>query len=153
MTPRDLKVPPLLVAALTALAMLVLSRVAPGLAHDWPWRLAGGLSLIVVGGAVALAGVVEFRRRRTTVNPMTPGAASTIVTSGVYRQSRNPMYLGFLFALAGLATYLSNAASVLMIAAYVAYMNRYQIEPEERALLEKFGPEYAAYMARVRRWL
>jgi protein-S-isoprenylcysteine O-methyltransferase Ste14 len=84
---------------------------------------------------------------------MTPGAASTIVSSGVYRWSRNPMYLGFLCALAGLAVYLSNAASFVMIAAYVAYMNRYQIEPEERALLARFGPEYASYMAKVRRWL
>jgi protein-S-isoprenylcysteine O-methyltransferase Ste14 len=153
MTPLDLKVPPLLVVVLTALAMLVLSRVVPGLVYDWSWRLAGGIGLIIVGGTVALAGVVEFRRRRTTVNPMTPGAASTIVSSGVYRWSRNPMYLGFLCALAGLAVYLSNAASFVMIAAYVAYMNRYQIEPEERALLARFGPEYASYMAKVRRWL
>jgi protein-S-isoprenylcysteine O-methyltransferase Ste14 len=63
------------------------------------------------------------------------------------------MYLGFLCALAGVAVYLSNVAAVVMIALYVAYMNRYQIEPEERALLAKFGPEYAAYMASVRRWL
>jgi protein-S-isoprenylcysteine O-methyltransferase Ste14 len=153
MTPLDLKIPPLLVAVLTAFVMMALSRVAPALAYAWPWRFAGGLSLIVVGGAVALAGVVEFRRRRTTVNPMTPGAASTIVSSGVYRWSRNPMYLGFLCALAGLAVYLSNAASLVMIAAYVAYMNRYQIGPEERALHARFGPEYAAYMASVRRWL
>lgn len=153
MTPLDLRIPPLLVAVLTALAMLVLSRVAPGLAFAWPWRVAGGLALVAVGGMVALAGVVEFRRRRTTVNPMTPGAASAIVSSGVYRWSRNPMYLGFLCALAGVAVYLSNVAAVVMIALYVAYMNRYQIEPEERALLAKFGPEYAAYMASVRRWL
>ena len=153
MTPLDLKIPPLLVVILTAVAMLVVSRVMPWLAYDWPWRVASGLALAVVGGAVALAGVVEFRRRRTSVNPMTPGAASTIVASGVYRCSRNPMYLGFLCALAGLAVYLSNAVAVGMIAFFVVYMNRYQIEPEERALLAKFGPEYAAYMASVRRWL
>jgi protein-S-isoprenylcysteine O-methyltransferase Ste14 len=153
MTPLELKVPPLLVAVVTGLGMFVVSRAAPGLAHDWPWRVAAGLSLVVMGGMVALAGVVEFRRRRTTVNPMTPGAASAIVSSGVYRWSRNPMYLGFLCALAGMAVYLSNAASVVMIVLYVAYMNRYQIEPEERALLAMFGPEYAAYMASVRRWL
>jgi protein-S-isoprenylcysteine O-methyltransferase Ste14 len=153
MTSLDLKIPPLLVVVLTAVAMLVLSRVMPWLAYDWPWRVASGLALTVVGGAVALAGIVEFRRRRTTVNPMTPGAASTIVASGVYRRSRNPMYLGFLCALAGLAVYLSNAAAFGMIGIFVAYMNRYQIEPEERALLAKFGPEYAAYMSNVRRWL
>lgn len=153
MTPLDLKIPPLLVAAVAASAMLVLSRAMPWLTYDWPWRVASGLALTIVGGAVALAGVLEFRRRRTTVNPTTPGAASTVVSSGVYRRSRNPMYLGFLCALAGLAVYLSNAAAVGMIAFFVAYMNRYQIEPEERALLAKFGPEYAAYMASVRRWL
>jgi protein-S-isoprenylcysteine O-methyltransferase Ste14 len=149
----ELKIPPLLVASVAGLAMLGLARVTPGLALALPWRTVGSGSLVVAGVAVALWGVVEFRRQRTTVNPMSPGAASALVSSGVYRRSRNPMYLGFLCALTGLAVYLSNAATVAMVVAYVAYMNRYQIEPEERALLAKFGPKYAQYMSNVRRWL
>ena len=79
--------------------------------------------------------------------------SALVVSSGVYRVSRNPMYLGFLLALAGWAVYLSNAGAALLLPAFVAYMTRFQIKPEERALLVKFGPEFAQYMSRVRRWL
>jgi protein-S-isoprenylcysteine O-methyltransferase Ste14 len=118
-----------------------------------PARLEVALALVVLGGAVALAGVVAFRSKRTTVNPLTPGASSSIVSGGVYRVSRNPMYLGFFLVLAGWALYLSNAGAVLLLPAFLAYLTQYQIKPEERALLAKFGPEFAQYMARVRRWV
>lgn len=72
---------------------------------------------------------------------------------GVYCFSRNPMYLGFLLALAGWIVYLSNVLAALLLPAFVAYMNRFQIKPEERALLTKFGPSFAHYMAAVPRWL
>jgi protein-S-isoprenylcysteine O-methyltransferase Ste14 len=149
----ELKLPPLLVALVVGLAMLVVSRVAPLLSFAVPGRVAVALSLATLGAVVALAGVVAFRQHRTTVNPMTPGATSAVVSSGVYRHSRNPMYLGFLLALAGLAAYLSNALAVVLLVAFVAYMNQYQIKPEERALLEKFGPAFAQYMSSVRRWV
>src|SRR6188472_646987 len=126
---------------------------APGLSFGLSHSGAIALALVVLGAAVAFAGVVAFRKARTTVNPMTPGASSSVVSGGVYRVSRNPMYLGFLLALAGWAVYLSNAASALLLPAFVLYMNTCQIEPEERALLAKFGPPFAQYMSRVRRWV
>ena len=113
--------------------------------------LAGALAL--AGVLVAAAGVIEFRRAQTTVNPMAPEAASTLVTRGVYRFSRNPMYLGFALALLGWAVFLSNAAALLGIVAYVWYLTRFQIVPEERMLEGKFGPAFAAYRSAVRRWL
>lgn len=149
----DLKVPPLLVWLVFAGAMFGVAYVAPGISYTLPARLALALALVVLGGAVALAGVVAFRIKRTTVNPLTPSASSSVVSSGVYRVSRNPMYLGFFLALAGWALYLSNAGAVLLLPAFLAYMTQYQIKPEERALLAKFGPEFAQYMARVRRWV
>ena len=63
------------------------------------------------------------------------------------------MYLGFLLVLIGWAVYLSNIIATVMIAAFVVYMNRFQIAPEERALAAKFGARYTAYTQRVRRWL
>jgi protein-S-isoprenylcysteine O-methyltransferase Ste14 len=101
----------------------------------------------------ALAGVAEFRRARTTVNPTTPQASSSVVDSGIYRRSRNPMYLGFLLALAGWAIQLGHLAALPVLPAFVLYMNRFQIAPEERALRAKFGAPYAEYTRRVRRWL
>ena len=149
----DLKVPPLLVWLVFAAAMFGVAYLAPGLSYALPARLALALALVALGAAVALAGVVAFRSQRTTVNPLTPGASSSVVSSGVYRVSRNPMYLGFFLALAGWALYLSNTGAALLLPAFLAYLTQYQIKPEERALLAKFGPEYAQYMARVRRWV
>jgi len=149
----ELKIPPLLVALVFGLAMLGVSRAFPQLSFALPGGRVIALALATLGGIVALAGVVAFRREGTTVNPMTPGSSSSVVSSGVYHYSRNPMYLGFLLALAGWAVYLSNALTVIPVVAFVAYMSQYQIKPEERALLAKFGPSYAQYMSRVRRWV
>jgi protein-S-isoprenylcysteine O-methyltransferase Ste14 len=149
----ELKIPPLLVRLVFAGAMLGVAYSAPRLSFTLATSLAIALALVALGGAVAVAGVVAFCDKRTTVNPLTPSAASFVVSSGVYRVSRNPMYLGFLLALAGWAVYLSNAGAALLLPAFVAYMTQYQIKPEERALLAKFGSEFGQYMSRVRRWL
>lgn len=149
----ELKIPPLLLWLATALAMWSVTRAAPGLSFTLKGSAPIALALAATGTALAVAGIVAFRRQRTTVNPLTPDASTSVVSSGVYRVSRNPMYLGFLLTLAGWALYLGNAAAVLFLPAFVAWINRFQIQPEERTLLARFGPEYADYMARVRRWL
>lgn len=149
----ELKVPPLAVWLIVAGAMFVVARLVPGWSVGLPGRTATAVALAGSGGAMALAGVVAFRVKRTTVNPLTPAAASTMVTSGVYRLSRNPMYVGFFLALVGWAVYLSHVGAALLLPVFVAYMTRYQIKPEERALLARFGTEYAEYRSRVRRWL
>ncbi len=105
----ELKIPPVLVAFVAGLAMFGVSRAAPGLSAALPGAAAISMVLAALGGIVALAGVVAFRRERTTVNPMTPGDSTSVVSGGIYRYSRNPMYLGFLLALAGWAVYLANA--------------------------------------------
>lgn len=80
-------------------------------------------------------------------------AAATLVVLGIYRFSRNPMYIGVLFALTGWAVFLSHALAFLFLPGVVAYLNRFQIAPEERVLLAKLGQAYATYMQSVRRWL
>jgi protein-S-isoprenylcysteine O-methyltransferase Ste14 len=149
----ELKIPPLLVWLALAGAMFAVARLEPRLTFAVAGSTVIALALFALGVAVAIAGVVAFRRKRTTVNPLTPDASTSVVSDGVYRISRNPMYLGFLLALAGWAVYLSNAGAALLLPVFVAYMTQFQIKPEERVLLEKFGGEYAQYLARVRRWL
>lgn len=149
----ELRIPPALVWLVFAGAMLGVAYSTPGLTFRLAGTAAIALALFALGVAMALAGVVALRGRRTTVNPFTPSASSFVVASGVYRVSRNPIYLGFLLALAGWAVYLSNVGAALLALAFVAYMTRYQIKPEERALLAKFGSEFAEYMSSVRRWL
>lgn len=149
----ELKIPPPLVGLCVALLMWLAARlVAP---FEWPLVLRGiaGLGFVVAGVGFAIAGVRSFARAKTTVNPTKPAATSSLVVTGVYRFTRNPMYLGMLLVLLGWAVYLANAVAFLLVPLFVLYISRFQIVPEERVLYEKFGAEFTAYKARVRRWL
>lgn len=110
-------------------------------------------SLVIIGCASCVAGVVSFKLAKTTVNPNKPEQASKLVTSGIYRISRNPMYLGFAFILAGWGVWLSSVWAMLGVIGFIGYLTLFQIMPEERALTKLFGEEFTAYKARVRRWL
>lgn len=149
----ELKIPPAAVFLFCAAAMWLLASAFPD--GEFTFRYAGFLALAIAGSglAVALAGIVEFRRLSTTVNPIRPGEASSIVTGGIYRFTRNPMYVGLACCVLAWGLYLRNFAALLCIIIFVAYMTQFQIKPEERALQEKFGDEYTSYKSRVRRWL
>jgi protein-S-isoprenylcysteine O-methyltransferase Ste14 len=133
--------------------MWIVARLAPALAVNLAGRLAAALVLALAGAAVALAGVSEFGRARTTVNPLRPERASALVVSGIFRRTRNPMYLGLAIVLLGWAWYLAHPVAALGVPAFVAWMNRSQIPREERALEQLFGAEFVRYKSRVRRWL
>lgn len=148
----ELKVPPLVVVLLTAALMWVVARVLPFI-FIVPAKFLVAAFFVLAGFAVALAGVLQFRRVQTTVSPMAPQDSSTLVTWGVYRVTRNPMYLGFLFALLGWGIWLSSLPALLLVAGYVLYMNRFQIAPEERFLAQHFGAPFLQYKQRVRRWI
>jgi protein-S-isoprenylcysteine O-methyltransferase Ste14 len=148
----ELKVPPLALVLLFG-ALMWLTFASSVFTIALPWRLAFALIFCTVGFAIALAGILAFRRANTTVNPLTPESTTTMVTSGIYRFSRNPMYLGFLFVLVGWATHLSNGLAFALLPLFVWYMNRFQILPEERTLVAKFSHAFTAYKGSVRRWL
>lgn len=149
----ELKVPPLLFVAVIAAAMYGAAAVVPEATFLVPGRSFIAIALALIGVALTLAGVLAFRRSKTTLNPMDPTAASAVVSGGVYRFSRNPMYLGFLLALGAWAIQLSNALAAALLPVFVLYMNPFQIEPEERFLRAKFGHAYSQYSAAVRRWI
>ena len=153
MNALELKVPPLVLVLVLALAMWFAAMQLPSLAMTLPWRHGLAVTISGVGILFLLAGGYAFQKAKTTFNPMKPDTASSVVASGIYRVSRNPMYVGFLFALAGWATFLSHPLPFLLLPVFVAYMNRFQISPEERALSAKFGDEYDTYKQGVRRWL
>ncbi|MEE4303921.1 MAG: isoprenylcysteine carboxylmethyltransferase family protein [Wenzhouxiangella sp.] len=138
---------------LFAAAMWGIARTTIGV-DPAPWLRIGLAALLLITGAwLAVAGVMEFRRASTTVNPMAPGDSSTVVHTGVYRYTRNPMYLGFLFVLLAWAVWLAAPWALLGPVVFAAWMTRFQIVPEECALLERFGDDYRAYRERVRRWV
>jgi protein-S-isoprenylcysteine O-methyltransferase Ste14 len=149
----ELRLPPLAVMLIAALLMWLLARRTPRLDWVMHWRLEAALVLLAAGVVVAVAGVLEFRRARTTVNPTKPETASSMVRSGIYRHTRNPMYLGMLLALAAWAVWLASLVAFAVLPAFVLYLNRWQIEPEERVLAGLFAGEFAAYRRSVRRWL
>lgn len=149
----ELRVPPLAVAAIVAAGMYLMSTVSTDVRLLLPGQLIVAVLLGVAGLGTAMAGVVAFRVHRTTVDPLRPDAATSVVSSGIYRHSRNPMYLGFALMLAAWAVQLGSAVALIGVPLFVFYMNRFQILPEERLLREKFGAPYQAYLGRVRRWI
>ena len=153
MNALELKVPPLILVLLLALAMWFTAMQLPSLAITLPWRHGLAATVSSVGILFLLAGMYSFQKAKTTLNPSKPAAASSVVASGIYRVSRNPMYVGFLLALTGWATWLSHPLPFLLLPIFVAYMNCFQISPEERALSAKVGDEYDRYKQHVRRWL
>lgn len=149
-----LKVPPAALAVLAVILMLALGSVLPQFMYALPYKEVVAALLGVVGIFVAVAGVYAFRRLKTTVNPTRPGNATSLAVDGIYRWTRNPMYLGILFCLIACGIYLANVVALLVVpAAFVIYMNVFQIKPEEEALALIFGETYVRYQASVRRWL
>lgn len=153
MSAPRLKIPPVVTGLLLGGLMWVTARVAPDFGFTLPARRIAALILALAGVGIALLGVITFRRARTTVNPLHPEAASALVVLGVYRLTRNPMYLGLLLLLLGWAVFLANALAFVFPSVYVPLMNRLQILPEEKALAQKFGAGFETYASRVRRWL
>lgn len=153
MSRLELLIPPPAVMLVTGAIMWLLSALFPGLALPWLHSRAGGAVIGLLGLSISLAGVLAFKRASTTVDPRRPAETSTLVTSGIYRHSRNPMYVGVLLILLGWAVSLGNPLSALCALAFVAYITRYQILPEERLLLGKFGAEFLEYKSKVRRWI
>ena len=157
MNALELKIPPPVVAL--CLALLMWLAAPPALQFTAPFELPFGLraslavALAVIGQGISIAGIVSFRRARTTINPLKPAAASALVRSGVFRFTRNPMYLGLLLALVGWAVWLWSPAALLFLPVFVLYIDRFQIGPEERVLATLFGAEYAAYRGSVRKWV
>lgn len=149
----ELKIPPPALALLIGLAMWELARIAPLFDMAATLREPLAILLTVAGVVCAALGKLAFRRARTTVNPMKPDTASTLVVVGIFHHTRNPMYLGLTFILFGWASYLAAPLALLGPVAFVLYITRFQILPEERALQAKFGQAYRDYQNQVRRWL
>ncbi|NIB41928.1 isoprenylcysteine carboxylmethyltransferase family protein [Pseudomaricurvus alkylphenolicus] len=147
------RIPPPLVALLFAAAMWGISKTLDPVETTTRLGLSLTVLFLVLGLAFPLAGAISFRRARTTVNPLQPDAASTLVTSGIYRVTRNPMYVGFVLLLLSWATYLSSPVTLLLPLLYASYIQRFQIRPEEKALQQIFGKTFAQYRKEVRRWI
>jgi len=149
----ETRVPPDLVMLFAACLAWLLSRLAPSLALDVPLHRALAVVIALLGLAFSLGSRAAFKRADTTLDPLHPDHASRLVTSGVYRFTRNPMYVGQCLAVVGWCMWLDHALAWVVPVAHVAFLTMFQIKPEERVLMAKFGEDYRVYCARVRRWL
>lgn len=141
----ECRVPPVLLFGVVALGMVAWGGTGEG----WPVL---ALLLVLLGGLFGFGALLRFRRQGTTVSPMRPEQASALVTGGLYRFSRNPMYLGLVCWMMALACYLGGTSVWLGPLLLWGWLDRFQIVPEERALQARFGDAYADYCRRVRRW-
>jgi protein-S-isoprenylcysteine O-methyltransferase Ste14 len=149
----ELKAPPPLVALAVAILMWGLAQITPSFGLPDPWPLITALALVSLGLGAAIAGVFNFHRAKTTIHPLTPERSTSLVETGIYRYSRNPMYLGMAMVLLAWSVWLAAPLTLLGPPAFMAFMQQFQIRPEERALAKQFGPAFSDYCQRVRRWL
>ena len=113
----------------------------------WP------LAFVLIGAGIAVAGVKEFISHHTTLNPLDPYKSTSLVVTGIYQFTRNPMYLGMLLVLLGCGDFLDTLLAYSGALFFFAYMSAFQIKPEEDIMLEKFGDSFSHYCRSVRRWL
>lgn len=149
----DHRLPPPLVFVFVGVAMWWVGSLPGEIVMGATARITVAAIIACAGFALGLAAGVAFLRAKTTVDPHKPQAASSLVVGGVYRLSRNPMYLGLAVILLGWAVYLAAPAAFAGPVAFAAYMTRFQIVPEEQVLAQQFGARFAAYRDKVRRWL
>jgi len=149
------RIPPPLVALATAGLMWLLARELPQYRIPAPGTTNAAILLACIGAAIDLAGLAALLKARTPINPLKPEKATHLVRAGIYRHTRNPMYLGMLVLVLLLAwsAYLAHPAAFAMLPLFVLYINRFQIAPEERAMAKLFGAEFDDYRRRLRRWL
>lgn len=156
MTPKQsrlLWLPPPAVVALAALMMWLTDQQAAQWTVSFLGQQGIAVLLILTALVLMLLAAWQLHRARTTVLPFNPGNASHLVTGGIFRYSRNPIYVGDALLLLAWATWLGNGLSLLWLPLFIGYMSRVQIRAEERALKTKFGADYVDYCHRVRRWL
>ncbi|MBO0329576.1 methyltransferase family protein [[Muricauda] lutisoli] len=147
-----MKVPPAIVMLVFGGLMYVLDKFLPVGEFDFFGKHELAMFLFGLGVVVILISVIQFFARKTTVDPLNPNKTSKLVTNGIYKFTRNPMYLGMLLFLLSFGLKLGNAFNTLVAAGFVSYMNHFQIKPEEESLMELFGKEYNIYCKLTRRW-
>ena len=145
------KIPPPIVTLICALIIYFSSLFFSS--YTFPLFNALGILILGLGLLLIFLAVNSFKKSQTTINPLQPDLASSLVTDGVFKYSRNPMYLGMLFILIFISLRFNLIGGSLVALGFVIYITKYQIVPEEIAMVKLFNDKFIAYKSRVRRWL
>ena len=145
------KIPPPIVTLFFGLCIYLSRSYFP----EFSFSILNSLSTIsfVLGITVFATAVSSFKRQKTTVNPISIEKASSLVVNGVFKYSRNPMYLGMLFILLGLTFKFNLIGGLLFTSLFMIFISIFQIKPEEAAMEKLFDQEWKDYIKNVRRWL
>lgn len=149
----ELKIPPPVVALAFGVRMWFVALLGLILNISSATRIGVAISLAVVGKVISVSGIIAFRKKRTTINPVNPNKSTALVQNGIFRYTRNPMYVGLALTLLGWAAFLASLLALVFVPLFVLYISRFQISPEERGLSSLFGSNYTEYQRNVRRWL
>jgi protein-S-isoprenylcysteine O-methyltransferase Ste14 len=146
-------VPPPVYLVLAGALMWLVSRSQYDPSVSVPLAKELSIACFIAGALIAIVAVLQFRKAQTTIDPLHPGKASALVSKGIFRFSRNPMYLGMAFLLLNLALKLESAFALMVLPLFILVITYAQIKPEEVALTSLFGTTYTDYCQRVRRWI
>ena len=145
------RIPPPLIAMLCVLIIFLSKSIFPSFVFSYKLQL--GIFVSTIGFLLLIISIKSFIDNKTTINPLNLKKSTYLVTSGVFRFSRNPMYLGMLLFLLGAAIILNIIGGLIISILFIFYMNFFQIIPEEKALENLFGKNYRNYRKTVRRWI
>ena len=145
------KFPPPLVALAFGFLIYYTKNIFPKIEIVWGYFF--GSFMIIIGLFIILSAIILFKKYKTTITPLNPSSATKLIVNGIYKFSRNPMYLGLLLVLSGVSTILNPIGGLFLIPLFILYLNLFQIIPEENAMINLFKDEFLEYKENVRRWI
>ena len=147
----ETKIPPPIVTLIFGLAIYLSRTIFPEIEIQYSSFF--GMVLLLLGFLILISAVKLFRNDKTTVNPLSPEQATKLVTNGIFKLSRNPMYLGMAVILASVAVFFNIIGGIISMALFCLYITKFQIIPEEKAMKELFAQDFEQYMQATRRWI
>ena len=149
----ELKIPPPIIALISATLMWHISKITNVYSYSPDLLAPYSIALLILGLSIDITALISFRLSQTTINPMKPSNTSQLVNTGIYKLSRNPMYLGLFCTLCAWAMWLGDALNLAVLFIFIYYITHFQIIPEEKILEKIFPEEFESYKSKVRRWL
>ena len=149
----ELRIPPPLLALILAVLMWAISKMGHFASIELEVITPLSIFVLVVGFAIDISAVISFRMANTTINPLKPEKTRQLVKVGIYKKTRNPMYVGLFLILCSWALWLGNYFAFPILFFFVWYMTKFQIIPEEQMLKALFPEDFESYQLTVRRWI
>ena len=143
------KIPPLIIVVFFLALIFLLKNFLE--VFTFSYQVYISFFFLCLAASFCLTSIIEFRKHKTTLNPLMPEESTALVTTGIFKFSRNPMYLSLLNLLIAFSIYLGSFLGLIIIPLFVVYINLFQIKPEEKAMLKLYGKEFENYCLNVRR--